>query len=77
VNSDVYNFSHTLLVLLPSTHTFQVHARFKKYFATCTSFVYKQFNFLVYIIVHLDTSVSAVIRISCVSGHKHLMCQQS
>jgi hypothetical protein len=70
--SDFYNFSHTLLVLLPSTHTFQVHARLKEHFATCASFVYKQFIFLVYITVHLYTSVSVVISISCVSGHKRL-----
>jgi hypothetical protein len=76
MNSDIYNFSHTLLVLT-STHTFQVHARLKKHFATCTSFVYKQFNFLVYITAHLDTSVSAVISISYVNNHKHLMCQRS
>jgi hypothetical protein len=77
MNSDIYNFFHILLVLLPSTHTFQVHARLKKHFSTCTSFVYKQFNFLVYITMHLVTSVSAVINISCVSDHKHLMCQRS
>jgi hypothetical protein len=77
MNSDIYNFSHTLLVLLLSTYTFQVLAWLKKHFATCTSFVYKQFNFLVYITVRLYTSVSAVISISCVSGHKHLMCHQS
>jgi hypothetical protein len=72
-NSDVYNFSHTLLVLLPSTHIFQVHTWLKEHFATCTSFVYKQFNFSIYITVHLYTSVSAVIiSISCVSGHKRL-----
>jgi hypothetical protein len=70
--SNIYNFSHTLLVLLPSTHTFQVHTQLKEHFATCTSFVYKQFYFLVYIIVNLYTSVSGVISISCVSGHKRL-----
>jgi hypothetical protein len=71
-NSDIYNFSHTLLLLLPSTHTFQVHAQLKKHFATCTSFVYKQFNFCVCITAHLYTTVSVVISISCVSGHKIL-----
>jgi hypothetical protein len=53
---------HTLLVLLPSTHTFQVHARLKEHFATCTSFAYKQLYFLVYITVNLYTSVSTVIK---------------
>jgi hypothetical protein len=72
MNRDFYNFSDTLLVLLLSTHTFQGHAWLKEHFATCTSFVYKQFNFLVYINVHLYTSVSVVIGISCVSGYKIL-----
>jgi hypothetical protein len=70
--SDVYNFSHTLVVLLPSTHTFQVHTRLKEHFASCTSFVYKTILFFVYITVKLYTSVPVVISMSCVSGHKRL-----
>jgi hypothetical protein len=55
--SNIYNFSHTLLVLLPSTHTFQVHTRLKEHFATCTSFVYKQFYFFWFILLWTCTQV--------------------
>jgi hypothetical protein len=72
MKSDVYNFSHTLVVLLPSTHTFQVHAQLKEHFASCTLFIYEQFYFSIYITVKLYTNVSAAISMSCVSGHKSL-----
>jgi hypothetical protein len=77
MNSDVYNYSHSLLVLLPSTHTFQVYAQPNKHFATCTSFIYKQFTFRVYLTLHFHKSVSVVVSVLCVSSHKHLMCQWS
>jgi hypothetical protein len=77
MNSDVYNYSHSLLVLLPSTHTFQVYAQPNKHFATCTSFIYKQFTFRVYLTLHFHKSVTVVVSVLCVSSHKHLMCQWS